>query len=441
MLFLISLFLFCSCEAPQTLTEATKPPNILLIISDDQAWSDYSFLGHPHIETPRLDQLARQSLTFTRGYVVAPLCSPSLATMISGLYPHQHGITGNDPLFEFEGRRYSKDWRIARNPHFAKLMEGFYKNELLTQRLQKKNYRSLQTGKWWMGSWKDGYFTDGMTHGDYTKDGRHGDAGLTIGREGLQPIYDFIETSDSLDQAFFVWYAPFLPHTPHTPPKDLEEKYLPNAPTPAVARYWAMCEWFDQTCGQLIDFLEEKKLSEETLVVYVCDNGWIQEPEKPNRYAARSKQSPYEGGIRTPVMFRWPGKIKPKLDTTTLVSSIDLVPTIMAAAGLEKDEKLPGLNALSPAELNQREVLFAEDFQHDIQDVEQPTRSLEHRMAIDYPWKLILPEPRNVPDQPVELFNISVDPNETQNLAGTHPEKVEELKKRIDAWWKPEGDE
>ena len=88
------------------------------------------------------------------------------------------------------------------------------------------------------------------------------------------------------------------------------QKYLDKAPTPAIAKYWAMCEWFDQTCGELLDHLDEKQLTEETLVVYVCDNGWIQEPEKPNRYAPRSKRSPYEGGIRTPLMFKWPGKIK-----------------------------------------------------------------------------------------------------------------------------------
>ena len=86
---------FISCEAPEEATE--RPPNVLLIISDDQAYTDYGFMGHPDIETPRLDALAEQSLTFTRGYVTAPLCSPSLASLITGLYAYQHGITGNDP--------------------------------------------------------------------------------------------------------------------------------------------------------------------------------------------------------------------------------------------------------------------------------------------------------------------------------------------------------
>ena len=89
-------------------------PNIIYIISDDQAWTDYGFMGHPHIETPHIDKLAQESLTFTRGYVTAPLCSPSLASIITGLYPQQHRVTGNDPIFDSEEKRYSKAWQVER---------------------------------------------------------------------------------------------------------------------------------------------------------------------------------------------------------------------------------------------------------------------------------------------------------------------------------------
>ena len=94
--------------------QASKP-NIIYILSDDQAWSDYGFMGHPFIETPNIDKMAYEGLTFTRGYVTAPLCSPSLASIITGLYPHQHGITGNDPAFDFEEKRYSKEWQLERS--------------------------------------------------------------------------------------------------------------------------------------------------------------------------------------------------------------------------------------------------------------------------------------------------------------------------------------
>ena len=93
-------------------------PNIILIISDDQSWTDYGFMGHEHIKTPHIDQLAAEGLTFTRGYSTAPLCRPALASFVSGLYPHQHGLLGNDPIFDYEGTHdWGVEWLKAREVH------------------------------------------------------------------------------------------------------------------------------------------------------------------------------------------------------------------------------------------------------------------------------------------------------------------------------------
>src|SRR3954469_4406985 len=125
-----------------------KPPNIVMIISDDQGWRDFGFMGHPAIRTPNLDRLASQSLTFTNGYVTTPLCRPSLATMLTGLYPHQHKITGNDPP---AGQPRESMW-------------GFMKEApALPRLLRERGYRSFQTGKWWEGHHESGGFTEGMT--------------------------------------------------------------------------------------------------------------------------------------------------------------------------------------------------------------------------------------------------------------------------------------
>lgn len=436
----VCLILFCSaCDQAKKQAEEKKssPPNIVFIISDDQAWNDYGFIGHPEIETPHLDQLAKESLTFTHGYVAAPLCSPSLATIMSGLYPHQHGITGNDPTFESELPRYNAAWRTERSKIFRPAIDRYNDLPLLTKRLEKLGYLSFQAGKWWMGSWKDSHFTHGMTHGDPQRMGRHGDEGLNIGRKGLQPIYDFISEAEQKGRPFFLWYAPFLPHAPHTPPQELFEKYKEKAPTPAIANYWAMCEWFDQTCGDLLTHLERKQLSKETLVVYVCDNGWIQEPEKANRYAARSKRSPYEGGIRTPLMFKWPGKITPAINETTLASSIDIVPTVLAACKLDSDESLPGINILDTEAREQRTSVFAEAYEHDIESLEEPTLSLTHRIGINYPWKLILPDSTNLPGKQAELYDISQDPHEKENRMESHASEAGKLSRQINEWWTP----
>src|SRR5690606_30915981 len=113
--------------------------------------------------------LAQQGLTFTRGYVTAPLCSPSLASIITGLYPHQHGITGNDPSLDFEGKRYSSDWQMKRSDLYQPYLEEFQQHPTVPELLKAKGYLSFQAGKWWGKNWKDGGFTHGMTHGDPAK--------------------------------------------------------------------------------------------------------------------------------------------------------------------------------------------------------------------------------------------------------------------------------
>ena len=412
---------------------AGGPPNVLYIISDDQAWTDYGFMGHDVIETPRLDRLAAESAVFPRGYVTDSLCRPSLATLITGLYPHQHKTSGNDPAFEgAAGRgRY-------RNPEYLRLNAALISHiedvPTLPRMLAEKGYVSLQTGKWWEGHYSRGGFTEGMTHGDPHRGGRHGDAGLTIGREGLAPIYGFIEEAG--ETPWFVWYAPFLPHSPHTPPERLLKKYAAPDKSIHVARYQAMCEWFDETCGELLDYLDENGLAENTLVVYVTDNGWIQREDSP-RYAPRSKRSPYDGGLRTPVMLRWPGRIEPAMYEETMVSSIDLAPTILAAAGLEPTEEMRGVNLLDVCAeegRTERDAVFGAIYEHDIPDVDNPAAGLMYRWSVQNEWKLILPADDS---EEVELFQIVADPFESTNLAREHPDRVAAMTELIDDWWTP----
>jgi uncharacterized sulfatase len=408
---------------------AARRPNVVLIISDDQAWTDYGFMGHKTVRTPRLDRLASQSLVYTRGYVPTSLCRPSLATISTGLYPHQHRIVGNDPNRATRG----PGWREEMIKHFEQL-------PTIARLLGRAGYVSFQTGKWWEGHHSRGGFTEGMTHGDPKRGGRHGDAGLAIGRKGLKPIFDFLARHKG--KPFFLWHAPFLPHTPHNPPKRLLDKYTaPDRPLP-IARYYAMCEWFDETCGQLLDGLDERGLSDNTLVVYVCDNGWVQWPGKrPSFDALRGKRTPYEGGVRTPIMFRRPGRIKPRRDEQTLASSIDLAPTILAACGLKPTADMPGLNLLDAAARAKRKAVFGEAFGHDIVKFADPASGLQHRWCIEGRWKLIVSQGGDVPGPKVQLYDVIADPHEKSNLAATNGDKVKRLRALIDGWWagRPRG--
>jgi arylsulfatase A-like enzyme len=403
------------------------PPNVVMIISDDHHWADYGFMGHQQIKTPHLDKLAGQSLTFPHGYVTSSLCSPSLATIITGRYPHEHRITSNDPAkpknVTKEGFRRSDSFAGGRK----RMVEHLNEWPTLPKLLGNSGYLSLQTGKWWLGDYSTGGFTHGMTKG-----GRHGDEGLDIGRKTMQPIRDFITTARKESKPFFVWYAPLLPHDPHTPPERLLAKYRDKTPSIHVARYWAMVEWFDESCGELMDMLDREGIAENTIVLYVADNGWITDP-KTGRHAPKSKQSPYDGGLRTPIMVRWPGKLKPAMIDTP-VSSIDFFPTILKACGVKAPENLPGIDLADAAAIRSRKTLTGECFTHNFVDQEKPATSLRWRWIIEDGWKLIVPAPQNEMGE-AELYQLGADPHENNNRASAETGRAAALRAKLDAWW------
>jgi len=290
-----------------------------------------------------------------------------------------------------------------------------------------------------------------MTHGDPARGGRHGDEGLKIGRETMQPVKDFIDQAVGEEKPFFLWYAPFMPHTPHNPPARLLEKYTQSGRPDDVAKYYAMCEWFDETCGDLLGYLDEKKVRGNTLVLYLADNGWAApstEKKEPGQkywkgFARRSKGSPYENGTRTPIILSWPchgtsGR------PGNLAHAIDFFPTIAAAAGLEVPAGLPGINLLDKWARKNRKAVFGVCNSVDTMAPGHPDETLQYLWCIEGDWKLLLRYPGKASPKfsvlydwdtaPVRLYNLAADPGEMNDLAGRHPEMVQRLKKKIEAW-------
>ena len=430
---------FCLLLVQASSAEKQRP-NIVFILSDDQAWTDYGFMGHPEIKTPHLDKLAERSVVFGRGYVAAPLCRPSLASMATGIYPFEHGITGND--VEAKKNRAKLD---------VPLREAFHKHPSFIKMLTANGYLTHQSGKWWEGSFKDGGFTHGMTHGDPKRGGRHGDVGLKIGREGFKPVTDFIDMAVAKKKPFLLWYAPFLPHTPHNPPQRMLKKYSKPGRGTDVAKYYAMCEWFDETCGELIDIIEQRGLSDNTVVLYICDNGWAapsSNADDPNQklwrgYAQRSKSSPYENGIRTPIMVSWPGKVKPEL-SKDLAHAIDLFPTIAAAAGIEVPANLPGIDLLDEQARNDRKAVFGVcNASHNMTPGDADD-TLQYLWCVEGDWKLLLRyhgkdtthyHKLHIWDTaPRRLYNLKADPHEKNEVSAAHPEVVQRMTKAIQSW-------
>ena len=302
---------------------------------------------------------------------------------------------------------------------------------ILPKSLADAGYVSFQTGKLWNVTAQEVGFTAGMTNNE----GRHGGKGLAIGRESMKPIYDFIEDARTQKKPFFVWYAPLLPHQPHDPPPELLARYKDKGLSSSAEKYYAMVERFDQTCGNLDDYLKQNKLADNTVVIYLADNGW--DAEQGNR----AKLSPYELGIRTPMFVRWPAKVKAMRDEETLASIIDIVPTIAKACGLKTPSDLPGIDLIDRTAMTAQKSIFVEGYTHDIAELGKPEKSLVSRVIINGWSKLLLPG-TNRPDKgftsapaSTELFDLTADPFEKQNLAKERPEEVARLAQLQNDQW------
>ncbi|MDA7916174.1 sulfatase-like hydrolase/transferase, partial [Verrucomicrobia bacterium] len=412
-----------------------------------------------------LDQLASQSARFVNGYVPTSVCSPSLATLLTGLYPHQHGIhynhppPGNSAFNKMISRSRYEDVR-------SKGFELIRSQPTLPRVLAEQGYRCLQTGKFWEGHYSNAGFTDGMTRfqpvprqefggnrklasGESAAHG-NGDWGLKIGRETMQPLFDFVDQCGS-DQPFLIWYAPYLPHEPHNSPKRFTDLYQGDQNVPEHRRaYYASCSEFDDTVGQLVNYIEKKGLAEDTLFVFVVDNGWTPGDKRSKRgnfqHTKESKRSPFEDGLRTPILLRWDGVISPK-EQTGLCSSVDLVPTILDALGLScRMDSLPG-SSLMPASKGEgawsNQTVFGEIYPGDASVLGDPSKDVAYRWIRDGDLKLIVSHPEDGETawgnylKGDALFDLAADPGETNNVinGSKHKKRLSAMRKQLDQWW------
>ena len=431
---LLVLLVFLGCSNAQD-----PRPNLVLIIADDLGFDDLGFMGQKIVKTPNIDRLASESARFVNAYVPTSVCRPSLATMLTGLYPHQHGIHFN--LAPEEEDQAAAEALIQQVPTLPRM-------------LARAGYVSLQTGKFWEGHFRNGGFTHGMTLGEpgalddhpvlHSFHGPYGDFGLTIGREGLRPIADFLDAHGN--EPFFLWFAPLLPHFPFAAPEAYQQLDGDPGTNLDASQYLMMVQWLDGVVGELLDLLEEQQLRQETLVIFTADNGisgsefQIRQPNRsPSFGHLRSKESSFELGIRTPLLLRWPGHVAPATIESP-VSSVDVVPTLLAAAGLPREAaELPGVNLLevasAPPPASERAV-FGENYPYHAAKLGDPASQLTERWVRKGNWKLVDPAD---PSESSRLYNLSLDPNEMLNLVNNprSGKSRRELEALLDAWWQP----
>lgn len=357
-----SLVLLIGCTSNEA-TEDVHPPNLILIIADDMAWDDSGAYGHPHIRTPNIDQLARSGMRFDQAFLTTSSCSPSRASIITGTYPHQ---TDAEQLH----------WPVPAD------------RTTFVEQLKANGYWTALAGKYHLGdALKDRFDliaavgTAGFVM-NAESDDQEPKPATTDGSGCENWLAAFHQRPP--DQPFFLWLAAVDPHRPYTDsivaephgPEDvMVPPYMPDVDTVRAdfARYYDEIYRMDDYIGQVVQALEEAGQRENTVILFISDNG---------RPFPRDKTTLYDGGIKTPWIVSWPDKVKAGSTTDALVSSVDIAPTFLSLAGIPQLETLAGTDfspVLENPEAEVREVIYAEDHWHDFEDYTRAVRDQQYK--------------------------------------------------------------
>ena len=427
-----------------------SPPNIVLIVTDDQGYGDFSHAEHGALETPHLDRLAADSPKVARFYV-SPVCSPTRASLMTGRWNYRTRVV---------------DTWIGRS-----MMEP--DEVTLAELVRDAGYATGIFGKWHLGDCHpmrptDQGFDEALVHrggglaqpSEPPENGRrYTDPilfrnGEPVETEGyctdvyFDAALAFIDRSVAAESPFFAYVATNAPHDPfHDVPPRLHAKYAARDLAPVLrgkgdkvdreARICAMVENIDQNVGRLLAHLEARELERETIVVFLCDNGPV--GGRPTAGLRGCKGLPYEGGIRSRLLVRWPGELDPTTEVAPIAAHVDVLPTLLDLAGvpLPKSLALDG-RSIAPL-LRGAEVDWPERHLF-LQSHRGNTPAREHHFAVvGERWKLVrdsgFGKSEPDPDQPFELYDLLADPGEATDLAAEHPETVAALRRAYAGWF------
>lgn len=426
--------------------EPKLPPNIVFILADDLGWTDLACYGSNYHETPNIDKLARNGMTFTAAYA-CPNCQPTRAALMSG----QHGVrTGVYTV----GGTSKKDTSKTPLVPIENVPELPMAHITVADALTKAGYVTGMFGKWHLGNGKFNPRNRGFADTLVSLDGRHFDFSTSPRMDIPKETYladfltdhaiKFIETNHS--RPFFLYVPHFAVHHPLQAKEELIAKFRnkPGVGGQSNPTYAGMIASVDESVGRIVDKLEELKLSERTLVIFTSDNGGFggfaaeglktKVDTTSNAPLRGGKGMLYEGGVRVPWIARWPTKIKPGTTCGEPISCIDLFPTCLDVAGAKCPDKYPldGLSML-PLLKGERKLNRPAIYWH-FPGYFGPGKGVWYGVpggavrAGDY--KLI----EWFDDRPVELYNLGNDLGEKTNVANAQPDKRDELLKLIHDW-------
>ena len=466
---------------------ALRKPNVLLIVADDMGYGDFGIFSEGRIKTPHLDRLVNQGICLQQHYSSSPICSPARAGLLTGRYPHRTGAITQHDLFGLD--------RIARREvtladtfgraGYATGLVGKWHNGSIDRRYE-PNARGFDEFVGFCGGWSDYYqwhlrFNDSLSrgNGEYLTDVLTHHACDYIKRHKHDP--------------FFLMLAYSAPHSPFQAPQYLIDHYLERGFDRITATTYAMIEVMDTGIGRVLDQLDREGLDQNTIVLFTSDNGpaffnpaFMLNPgektfnERFNAGLRGSKGWVYEGGIRVPMVVRWPEGLPTNVSNHDLAHFTDWLPTLASMCGIEtiNDFPLDGydlfaqLKGETPSEaprrfwqwnfyypdvstnaavregdwklvrpmiagtrfyLNRDLFVSEEDADRAAAFIEADIKHKENPAAVvDL---LPVPRLRNFAPEALELYDLSVDPGEAHNVAEQHPDRARKMLHELESWF------
>ncbi len=404
-------------------TLAAERFNILFIMADDLGVKDLACYGSDYYRTPNLDQLAEQGMRFTRAYAACNVCSPTRAAVLTGRYPHRAHLTDALPW----DRLYENPKMIPPN-HLKELPSTL---PTFGKSLQEAGYRTALFGKWHLGN-EEKFFNEGE-HKAYGFDEAEDCSWQEKKRDkGVDELtahtVRFLEENRNVP--FMLCLMHHVPHVPMACPPEAEALYndAPKGRFQKNQKYAGMVSHLDQSIKALMDKLEELGLDENTVVIFTSDNGGLKNLTSNKPYRG-GKGDLYEGGTRVPLIVRWPGRIAPASVCESAVISTDYFPTFMELAGLKlmPETHIDGASMIPL--LNGKAAEPRMLFWH------FPHRNEPCSSVMEGDWKLV----HQIVSDQYELFDLKGDPEEAKDLAETHPERVERIRKMLEAHLQASG--